>query len=122
MKCLYCEKDFVLSGKQGSQNRLFCYNCLPANLDRNTRNKIRRELYVKKASEEKKNLGCQKCGYNKYGAVLEWHHLDPTEKDFNLSDWLKKDSAKCWEQYKEETKKCILLCANCHREWHIEHD
>ena len=54
MKCLYCEKDFVLSGKQGGQNRLFCYNCLPADLERNTRNKIRRELYVKKASEEKK--------------------------------------------------------------------
>ena len=59
MKCLYCEKDFVLSGKQGGQNRLFCYNCLPANLDRNTRNKIRRELYVKKPLKKKRILGAK---------------------------------------------------------------
>ena len=60
---------------------------------------------------------CVKCGYNKYPEVLEFHHTNPLEKDFNIS---KKGHCRSWERVSEEIKKCILLCANCHREVHVE--
>jgi len=57
---------------------------------------------------------CCRCGYCRNYAALEFHHLDPKEKDFN---WTKLRETQ-WSQIIEELKKCILLCANCHREEH----
>ena len=62
---------------------------------------------------------CIKCGYNKYPEVLEFHHRNPTEKDFSIS---KKGHYRSWKRISEEIKKCDLLCANCHRELHAEID
>ena len=42
MKCFYCEKEFQLSGKQGGQNRIFCYECVPNGLSRQEGKAIRR--------------------------------------------------------------------------------
>jgi predicted HNH restriction endonuclease len=55
---------------------------------------------------------CRLCGYNKYIGALEFHHLDPSIKDAKYS------SMKNWSfgSKKDELDKCILLCANCHRE------
>lgn len=55
---------------------------------------------------------CQCCGYNKYYGALELHHLNPTEKDFSFSD----KTYRAWADIEQELKKCVLLCANCHRE------
>lgn len=56
---------------------------------------------------------CQKCGYDKCPAAFDFHHYDPREKDFVIS------SRMAWSEALEaELKKCILLCANCHREAH----
>jgi len=57
---------------------------------------------------------CCNCGYFKCIKALDFHHLNPTQKEFSLSKW---DSAK-WETLVEEAKKCILVCSNCHREIH----
>jgi len=121
MKCFYCEKEFQLNGKQGGQNRIFCPDCVPDGLTRQEGKNLRRKLYYDKANQEKQELGCAICGYNKYGAVLEWHHINDTTKDFNPGDIMSQPSMKNWLLYQEEIKKCMLLCANCHREWHIEH-
>jgi len=56
---------------------------------------------------------CQICGYDKCQKALEFHHLDPNEKEIELSK-----SICSWEKTKEELKKCICVCANCHREIH----
>lgn len=56
---------------------------------------------------------CAICGYEKYTGALEFHHIDPSQKDFTISN----DRAKLEESI-EESKKCVLLCANCHRELH----
>jgi len=80
--------------------------------------------YIKKAVDlrrkklremaiEYKGGKCQICGYNKCLQALEFHHLDPKGKDFPLSG-----STKSWDNIKKELDKCILLCANCHREIH----
>lgn len=59
---------------------------------------------------------CERCGYCKNLAALEFHHLDPTKKDFQLS----KGNYLSWENCLPELDKCQLLCANCHREVHDE--
>jgi hypothetical protein len=57
---------------------------------------------------------CSKCGYNKCEKALEAHHLDSHEKKFKIAD----ASSRSWEDIEKELTKCILLCANCHREIH----
>lgn len=57
---------------------------------------------------------CQLCGYNKCIKALEFHHIDPKEKDFTFN----KAKSKSWEVTNLELQKCILVCANCHREIH----
>lgn len=57
---------------------------------------------------------CSICGYNKCMAALEFHHIDPTKKDFTITTSINLNSSKVLE----EVKKCNLLCANCHREVH----
>ena len=122
MRCFYCGKDFELQGEQGGQNRLFCYDCLPPGLQRRQREIERRHLFWKKADEEKRSQGCSICGYNKYGSVLEWHHTESTNKEYNPGELIKDGTMTNWIKYQEEISKCILLCANCHRELHIEQD
>lgn len=57
---------------------------------------------------------CIDCGYNKCASALEFHHLDPKEKDFAWGD----SRTSNWEKLENELAKCVLLCANCHRERH----
>lgn len=57
---------------------------------------------------------CHTCGYDRNLAALDFHHLDPSEKEGNWSK-LKKRS---WDRLVEELKKCVLLCKNCHAEYH----
>lgn len=75
----------------------------------------KRRLKVKNLSIEYKGGCCQQCGYNKCIEALEFHHVDPSQKDFEVSG---NGHCKSWETIKKELDKCILLCANCHRELH----
>lgn len=59
---------------------------------------------------------CYICGYNKCRAALEFHHIDPTEKNFIIGN-LGRGSIK-WETLLDELRKCVILCSNCHREYH----
>ncbi|QOE32633.1 HNH endonuclease [Klebsiella phage Muenster] len=73
----------------------------------------RREL--KLLAVEYKGGCCEKCGYDKCIAALEFHHLDPNEKDFGISS---SGHTRSFEKLKIELDKCIMVCANCHREIH----
>ena len=55
---------------------------------------------------------CQVCGYSKSINALELHHINPKEKIFSFG----KEKNKAWDLIIEELKKCVLVCANCHRE------
>ena len=57
---------------------------------------------------------CGICGYDKCVAALEFHHLDPSEKDSQLST----GNTRKWEYIVPELRKCVCLCSNCHREVH----
>jgi hypothetical protein len=56
---------------------------------------------------------CGICGYNKCVEALEFHHLDPSQKEFTLTA-----SVANRQVFVEELKKCVCLCSNCHREVH----
>ena len=58
---------------------------------------------------------CQLCGYCKCIQALEFHHTEKSGKDFSISD---KGYTRSWKRVKKEIDKCILVCANCHRELH----
>lgn len=65
-------------------------------------------------SEAVKFLGGKcRCGYNKSIAALDFHHRDPMSKTYNIGDLIARRKRK---ELFEELEKCILLCANCHRE------
>ena len=62
---------------------------------------------------EYKGGKCEICDYDKNISALEFHHINPEEKDFAISAF------KCgWEDMKKELDKCMLVCATCHREIH----
>lgn len=55
---------------------------------------------------------CVLCGYDKCIAALDFHHINKSEKERQLSS----GSCYSWEEDIEEVKKCALVCSNCHRE------
>ncbi len=58
---------------------------------------------------------CNLCGYKKCISALEFHHIDEEKKSYALS---KKGTTHNLEKDIAEIQKCILVCANCHREIH----
>lgn len=62
---------------------------------------------------EYKGGKCIVCGYNKSIRALQFHHLDPSQKNFGISG-----TTKSFEKLKPELDKCVLLCSNCHAEVH----
>jgi 5-methylcytosine-specific restriction endonuclease McrA len=72
----------------------------------------RQRVKIREEAIDYKGGKCQHCGYDKYRGALEFHHIDPSEKEaLGLRKWNRK------KLYKE-LDKCVLLCANCHREEH----
>ena len=60
---------------------------------------------------------CQDCGYNAAPAALEFHHRDPSTKEFGVGNWHGSR-----DRLIEEARKCDLLCATCHRLRHAALD
>ena len=54
---------------------------------------------------------CKLCGYDEHLAALEFHHIDPKTKEFGIAE---AGVTRSLEKCREEAKKCILLCSNCH--------
>ena len=55
---------------------------------------------------------CRKCGESRL-YVIDFHHIDPGTKSFNISG-----STRKYDSLLEESKKCVCLCSNCHKEFH----
>jgi len=78
----------------------------------------KKRLYDKRRKlidDYKLSKGCSVCGYNKYPAVLEFHHPN-NDKEFIVAKLLQHKL----ETLKKEMGKCIILCANCHAELHAK--
>jgi hypothetical protein len=91
-----------------SSGRYVCKSCKNEKISEH-----RRQLKLK--AVEYKGGKCTMCGYAKCVAALEFHHLDPTQKDFSISNT---GSIRSFDKMKLELDKCVLVCSNCHREEH----
>jgi hypothetical protein len=63
---------------------------------------------------------CKYCGEN-HPAVLQFHHRDPQEKEFNVSAFIYHQKGGL-KRLEAEIAKCDILCANCHLKHHYEND
>lgn len=108
--CIVCHSEkplieFAISRKTIRRNR--CKKCDSARVAAHQKqNRLQALAY--------KGGKCEKCGYNKCIAALEFHHIDPTKKEFGLGQ----GNIYSFTRMKKELDKCQLLCSNCHREIH----
>ena len=72
-----------------------------------------KKIQKEKINEYKDSINCSKCGENR-NWLLDFHHLDPSKKDFQISQ----GESKGWDKVQKEIKKCVPLCSNCHRDFH----
>ena len=87
------------------------YRCVSCRVDAVQKRRIK----VKLQAVDYKGGKCSLCGYSKCISALEFHHIDPEQKDFSIS---RDGNTRSWEKVKLELDKCILVCSNCHREIH----
>jgi len=78
---------------------------------------LKRRRKLKQLAVEYLGGSCVKCGYNKSVSALDFHHVDPTTKSFGIAE---NGFTRSWDALQSELDKCILICANCHRELHHE--
>lgn len=107
--CKICNKEFETIPH--GEKRMYCFECSPQGSS-NSITILRRKAKEKGIQE----LGscCKKCGEKRI-YLLDFHHRNPQEKEGELSDFSKGYNL---DKFFEELKKCDLLCANCHREFH----
>lgn len=79
--------------------------------------KIGREKLRDIVSKLKNDLRCEFCGED-HIACLDFHHRDPSEKDFNISTAVVNGYG--INRIMQEIAKCSILCANCHRKLHYK--
>lgn len=110
--CLGCGKRKSLDQfyKNGNGLHSRCKECL------NNRT-VERQRAFKAECIKYKGGKCVACGYNQYQGALEFHHLDPNEKDFNIASVR---GLSFNNHIITELDKCVLLCATCHREAHAD--
>jgi transposase-like protein len=99
--------EFIRRGDSG-------WRCLRCRSEAVTLRRRRvKEILVREAGGR-----CARCGYDRYVGALQFHHVDPGRKRFSLADaGLTRSLAKA----REEARKCVLVCANCHAELEAGH-
>jgi hypothetical protein len=111
LKCLICKEDKRLDNYYNRSNRdsknPYCKPCWGQIQQDKIRNKKLQFIDYKGGC-------CQICNYNQYPGALDFHHLNPKEKEEEIADL----AHRSFENAKDELDKCILVCATCHREIH----
>jgi transposase len=103
MSCkLHGETDFILEGRG-------YYRCKRCRSEAVTRRRQR----VKLVLIAEAGGCCRICGYDAHPAALEFHHVDPHEKRLVVSA---RGVGLGLDTLREEARKCVLLCSNCHVE------
>lgn len=117
-ECRYCKKSYpesyfgvALTKGNKVYRRHKCKFCYQATKS------VLRKKNGDWLNECKMGLGCGVCGIKDY-RVLEFHHKDKSEKEFSIS--YAQANRFGIEKMRQEIKKCVILCANCHRITHYE--
>lgn len=74
---------------------------------------LKRDIKIKVLAAIGKAARCERCGYDRCSAAIEFHHRDPSAKLFGVLT-----GARSMRDRIAEAAKCDLLCSNCHREAH----
>jgi transposase len=96
------ETDFVLEGR----GHYRCKRCRSAAVSK-------RRRVVKRRLVEEAGGACALCGYHRWIGALQFHHVDPRRKTFQIGQ---AGHCRSLERCRAEARKCVLLCANCHAE------
>src|SRR5690554_6294020 len=115
LSCVTCG-----AGLRGRQRRFCsraCKNSDTNNRHQNYASQQARGLRRKLELIDEAGGRCTRCGYRRNAAALTWHHLEPSDKRFNLD--VRALSNRCETDIRTELAKCVLLCANCHAEEHF---
>lgn len=124
-KCLIDKPltEFAFADKAAGKYQRRCNSCrkigAKASYQRHkakvvAKNVVRGQGYRQEFRDYKSTLSCNVCGEDET-CCLDFHHLDPTQKDFVVSEMINKVGRK---KIEEELAKCVCLCANCHRKVH----
>lgn len=113
--CCFAEKplsEFYTNGKQPNGRQKYKPSCMICEEDS-------RRSFV----EEKRRIlsdlfgdSCTICGYDKCDSALEFHHVDPSVKEYTPAKLINNFSS--IDRMLKEVVKCMLVCSNCHREIH----
>jgi hypothetical protein len=110
-KCTKCKSKKLLEcyyyNKNENRHNSWCKECVYES---------QKKRWIDRKKKAINMLGgkCCKCGYNANYAAFDFHHLDPSKKEF---DW-KNLRYRSWKNIVVELKKCVLVCRNCHAELH----
>lgn len=74
---------------------------------------VRRRHLLKRILVEEAGGACVLCGYSRCMRALEFHHLDPAKKEFEVNY---RGCTRSLDVLRAEADKCVLLCSNCHAE------
>lgn len=109
MKCKYhcCEKEVPKEGRPKDFCSLKCKNKYFVD---------RRRIEMNFKAHQYKGAKCEICGHTGLPAEFDFHHLDPSTKEFQISH----PHTRSWEKMRAELDKCQLLCACCHRKVEFE--
>lgn len=106
-RCSCCKqvKSSTEFHRNGTRLTIFCKSCL-------SRKAIAKQRENKQRAVDYKGGKCFLCGYSRCLAALEFHHLDPAQKEFSIA----KFRMHTFATIRDELDKCVLLCCRCHRE------
>lgn len=115
--CSKCGKEkpiteFAFRDKAKGTRRAECKECI------SNRQKVKYHAHKEELNDYKKQCKCAKCGESRF-YLLDFHHVDPSNKVETVA---RLSTSSSMERTWEEIKKCICLCANCHREFHYCND
>lgn len=129
-KCTKCEiekieEEFGIQSSSSDRRNSWCKSCVRERSKQWYKKNF--ETSKKKSSkraqdrrnwivEIKQQLECIKCGEN-HISCLDFHHVDPTKKEFGIANAINKLNIEKKEILKE-IEKCIVLCSNCHKKFH----
>ena len=99
--CKLCGKTITRKNEKGKH----CWGCM------NRRNREEKLNKIKALVGE----ACWICGYDACWSAMDFHHIYPEHKAFELTV---REMQFAWTRIESELRKCALLCCRCHREVH----
>jgi hypothetical protein len=121
-------EDFSVDQNSKTGLGFWCKSCSSANTRKHYKSWVKDQSWLDSKRQKGRDLAsvakqkavdymgnkCYDCELSYPDYIYDFHHLSGNTKIDNPSAILKRS----WEEAKNELDKCVMLCANCHRERH----